>query len=120
MQARLSNWLITNLVTEADVQNAVVVFGNGGSYFARTHKAMDWYGLPKGLDQILESGKNEKGRKRKPRTVAMGLKGTWAVVWEDGTCGYYLGGFYPDLEERFKARGNKDVNVSHNHSHGKL
>ena len=120
MQARLSNWLSANLVTEADVRTAVVVFGKGGSYFARTYRAMDWYGLPKGLDQILESGKNEKGREKKPRTVAMGLEGTWAVVWEDGSCEYYLGALYPNLEEKFKAHGSNDVNVSRNHSHGKL
>ena len=115
MQARLNNWLSANLLTEADVRNAVVVFGSAGSYFARTHKAMDWYGLPKGLDRILESGKNGKGLDKKTRTVAMGLKGTWVVVWQDGTCEYDLGGLYPNLEEKFKAHGNKDVNVSRNH-----
>ena len=76
MQLRLNAWLSANLVTESDAQNAVVVFGNGASYFARKHNAMDWYGLPQGLEQVLESGKNEKGRNKKPRTVAMGLKGT--------------------------------------------
>ena len=42
------------------------------------------------------------------------------MVWEDGTCEYYLAGIDQDLEENLKAHGNKEVNVSCHDSRGNV
>ncbi|KAJ7936092.1 hypothetical protein B0H13DRAFT_1853785 [Mycena leptocephala] len=70
------------------------VFGPGSSYFSISPSGYSWQNLPPALQDDMSSGI----KKRRPTTVALGVQGTYAVLYDDGSVSFDLRGQYPLVE----------------------
>src|ERR1700761_5299985 len=82
---------------------ARTTFGPGASYFSSASGGFSWQNLP----GALEEGITACMRTRHPTAVALGVEGTYVVVYSDGHLAYDLGGAYPLLEALIKDARSK-------------
>lgn len=89
---RLHDWLGDRVKWKADKTRQVkLTIGPRGNYFAQHGSAQLSHALPKDLEKALEKSKS------KPMTVALGTKGSWIVLFEDGSGRWDLRSSYPSL-----------------------
>jgi hypothetical protein len=86
----LHDWVDTK-----ELENTSVSIGPKGSYFARCGSNWISHGLPKDLMTKLDRNKD----KFTPIHVALGVQGSWIVLWSDGDLSYNLRNSYPLLGE---------------------
>ncbi|KAJ7362788.1 hypothetical protein DFH08DRAFT_326666 [Mycena albidolilacea] len=70
------------------------VFGPNASFFSTSPSGFCWQNLPPGLEDNMQSCI----RLRRPTCVALGVEGTYVVVYSDGTTAFDLCGQYPLLQ----------------------
>ncbi|KAF2438395.1 hypothetical protein P171DRAFT_526079 [Karstenula rhodostoma CBS 690.94] len=87
---RLHDW-----VDQKQLKDTSVSIGPKGSYFARCGESWISHGLPKDLMTKLDRNKE----KFTPIQVALGLHGSWIVLWSDGDLSYDLRSSYHGLGE---------------------
>ncbi|KAL1606210.1 hypothetical protein SLS60_003611 [Paraconiothyrium brasiliense] len=77
------------------LEDTSLSIGPKGSYFARCGSTWISHGLPKDLMTKLERNKDEFT----PIHVALGLHGSWIVLWSDGDLSWKLKNSYPELAQ---------------------
>ncbi|KAJ7078785.1 hypothetical protein C8R44DRAFT_895846 [Mycena epipterygia] len=70
------------------------VFGPGASYFSISPSGYCWQNLPPALQDDI----NNCIKTRQPTTVALGVQGSYAVLYNDGSVSFDLCGQYPLVE----------------------
>lgn len=70
------------------------VFGPNASFFSTSPSGFCWQNLPPGLEDNMQSCI----RLRRPICIALGVEGTYVVVYSDGTTAFDLCGQYPLLQ----------------------
>ncbi|KAJ4356780.1 uncharacterized protein N0V89_004816 [Didymosphaeria variabile] len=86
----LHEWL-----DKQQLEDTSLSIGPKGSYFARCGSTWISHGLPKDLMTKLERNKDEFT----PVHVALGLHGSWVVLWSDGDLSWKLKNSYPGLAQ---------------------
>lgn len=92
----LHNWLDAKQQDDTSVS-----IGPKGSYFARCGLKWITHGLPKDLETKLERNKD----KFTPIHVALGVHGSWIVLWSDGDLSWQLRNSYPGLAQSNALKG---------------
>ena len=85
---KLHDWLDSKQLKDTSVS-----IGPKGSYFARCGSSWISHGLPKDLQKKLDRNKDDFT----PIHVALGLHGSWIVLWSDGDLSWNLRSSYPGL-----------------------
>ncbi|KAJ7667259.1 hypothetical protein B0H17DRAFT_1210339 [Mycena rosella] len=70
------------------------VFGPGASYFSISPSGYSWQNLPPALEEDIHNCI----KTRRPTTVALGVQGSYVVLYNDGTVTFDLRGQYPLVE----------------------
>ncbi|KAJ7908407.1 hypothetical protein B0H13DRAFT_661336 [Mycena leptocephala] len=70
------------------------VFGPNASFFSASSSGFCWQNLPPGLEDNIQSC----NKLRRPVYVALGVEGTYIVMYSDGTMVFDLCGQYPLLQ----------------------
>jgi hypothetical protein len=70
------------------------VFGPNASFFSTSSSGFCWQNLPPGLEDNIQSC----NKLRRPVYVALGVEGTYIVMYSDGTMVFDLCGQYPLLQ----------------------
>ncbi|KAJ7641899.1 hypothetical protein FB45DRAFT_901298, partial [Roridomyces roridus] len=81
-------------VTTSGGHTTRTVFGPGASYFSMSGSGYSWQNIP----FALEEGIHNSMKIRKPTSVALGIQGSYVVLFNDGTVTFDLRGFYPLVE----------------------
>ncbi|KAJ4290523.1 hypothetical protein N0V90_010740 [Kalmusia sp. IMI 367209] len=87
---KLHSWLDSK-----QLRDTCLSIGPKGSYFARCGSSWIAHALPKDLMDVLE--REGDRTERSPITVALGIYGSWIVLWSDGETSYNLRHAYPSL-----------------------
>lgn len=97
--ASLYTWLSDQTQKDVEkVRDVHVSIGPKGSYFSRCGTNWISHRLPKDLQATLEEEKEKEGGDvRSPVVVTLGIKGSWIVLWSDGTRDWNLRTSYPIL-----------------------
>ncbi|KAJ7759793.1 hypothetical protein DFH07DRAFT_1023393 [Mycena maculata] len=69
-------------------------FGPGASYFSVSPSGYSWQNIPSGLEEDIHNCM----KIRRPTSVALGVQGSYVVLYNDGTVTFDLRGHYPMLE----------------------
>ncbi|KAJ7767893.1 hypothetical protein DFH07DRAFT_1009278 [Mycena maculata] len=69
-------------------------FGPGASYFSVSPSGYSWQNIPSGLEDDIHNCM----KIRRPTSVALGVQGSYVVLYNDGTVTFDLRGHYPMLE----------------------
>ncbi|KAJ6529847.1 hypothetical protein B0H19DRAFT_1193388 [Mycena capillaripes] len=70
------------------------VFGPNASFFSTSAAGYCWQNLPPGLEEDMQTGM----KIRRPTCVALGVQGSYVVLYNDGTVTFDLRGQYPLVE----------------------
>ncbi|KAJ6556801.1 hypothetical protein DFH09DRAFT_1317737 [Mycena vulgaris] len=81
-------------VATAGQRTSRTVFGPGGSYFSSSPSGYSWQNLAPALEEDIHNSI----RIRRPMTVALGVQGSYVVLYSDGTVTFDLRGQYPLVE----------------------
>ncbi|KAF8172789.1 hypothetical protein K438DRAFT_174268 [Mycena galopus ATCC 62051] len=84
----------TKLAAFMTRKTARTVFGPYRSYFSTSDAGLSWQNLP----PTLETDIMDRLKLGRPHTVALGVGGAWAVLYDDSTLSYSLQGLYPALQ----------------------
>ncbi|KAF7314055.1 hypothetical protein HMN09_00564300 [Mycena chlorophos] len=90
---RLSRFFHSSTATHG-VPTRQTVFGPDSAYFSSSERGYAWDSLPEALEDELQS----ELKVRRPKSIALGVDGSWVVVYSDGTLGFDLRGAYPRVE----------------------
>lgn len=86
------NWLLERIDSDpVKVEKASVSIGPKGGYFARVGSSHISYALPADLETSIKESDSP------PATVALGIKGAWVAIFEDGSREWNLRDAYSDL-----------------------
>lgn len=89
---RLHDWISERVKLDAEeVRKVSVSIGPKGGYFARHGTAQLTHNLPKDLQKAMDESDTH------PVSVALGIRGSWIVIWADGTRSWDLRNAYPSL-----------------------
>ncbi|KAJ7353388.1 hypothetical protein DFH08DRAFT_856712 [Mycena albidolilacea] len=75
-------------------KTARTVFGPYRSYFSSSDAGFSWQNLP----PTLETNIVNRLKLGRPETVALGVGGSWVVLYDDGKLAHNLQGLYPGLQ----------------------
>ncbi|KAJ7494014.1 hypothetical protein FB451DRAFT_1164882 [Mycena latifolia] len=81
-------------VAAAGRHTSRTVFGPGASYFSTAPSGYSWQNLPPGLEDDMYNCM----KLRRPSTVALGVQGSYVVVYDDGIVTFDLRSQYPLVE----------------------
>jgi hypothetical protein len=95
VKARDAYKYLHDWVDAKELDDTSVSIGPKGSYFARCGSKWISHGLPKDLMTKLDRNKDQFT----PIHIALGLHGSWIVLWSDGDLSYNLRNSYPLLGE---------------------
>ncbi|KAJ7083597.1 hypothetical protein B0H15DRAFT_850073 [Mycena belliarum] len=90
--ARLADY-IRSVGTKGE-RTARTVFGPGASYFSTSPSGYSWQNLPLALEVDIQADLQT----RRPTTVALGVQGSYVVLYDDGTVKFDLHDLYHMLE----------------------
>lgn len=89
---RLSHFLKS--VASTGAHTARTTFGPGASYFSMAHSGYSWQNIPPALEDDI----HRCMKIRRPTCVALGVHGSYVVLYNDGTASSDLRGQYPLVE----------------------
>ncbi|KAJ7826271.1 hypothetical protein B0H14DRAFT_2595893 [Mycena olivaceomarginata] len=89
---RLTHFM-KDVATNGD-HTAGTVFGPNSSFFSMSPSGFCWQNLPPELEDNIQN----RIKARPPTCVALGVEGTYFVVYSDGTTSFDLRGQYPRLD----------------------
>ncbi|KAF8209709.1 hypothetical protein K438DRAFT_1929672 [Mycena galopus ATCC 62051] len=95
--ARLGRFMAGNNPT-------LTTFGPGFSYFSFSRTGCSWQNLPPALEESIQNCMNV----RRPACVALGVEGTYIVIFGDGTVMFDLQGKYPEAETIIQNRAKRN------------
>ncbi|KAF7358143.1 hypothetical protein MVEN_00862400 [Mycena venus] len=95
--ARLGRFVDSNNPT-------LTTFGPGFSYFSFSHTGCSWQNIPPALEENIQNCMNV----RRPACVALGVEGTYIVIFDDGTVTFDLQGKYPEAETIIQNRAKRN------------
>ena len=105
----LESWLRLHASKHWDMSQTRVFLGPNGSYFAVSPAGgAVWASIPARLEALIDL--NQPGRT--PTLVALGVKGTWFALWQDGSSSCNLDSEYQKLEDLLRRHGKSGVKVS--------
>ncbi|MCJ1280601.1 hypothetical protein MMC21_008430 [Puttea exsequens] len=109
---KLQRWLQDFAIAKADMAQTRLALGAGGSYFACSPTGgVIWNELPSSLQKVFDRQQSDMT----PSSVVFGIKGTWFVLWPNGSSSCNLDDEYPNLESLMKKYGKfgiKEVALS--------
>jgi hypothetical protein len=89
---KLKRWIDDHVESDAEkVKNIAISVGPKGSYFARSGSSHIAQALPKDLEKAIRESDSSASM------VALGARGSWVVLWADGTRSWNLRDAYPSL-----------------------
>ncbi|KAF2123717.1 hypothetical protein P153DRAFT_391319 [Dothidotthia symphoricarpi CBS 119687] len=89
---KLHGWIWDRVKSDPEkLRDIAVSIGPKGSYFARSGSSSVTHALPKDLQTAIKESDSS------PMTIALGIKGSWIVLWADGTRSWNLRFAYPSL-----------------------
>ncbi|KAL9064741.1 MAG: hypothetical protein Q9161_008670 [Pseudevernia consocians] len=102
----LESWLRLHASKHWDMSQTKVFLGPNGSYFAVSPAGgAVWASIPARLEALIDL--NQPGRT--PTLVALGVKGTWFALWQDGSSSCNLDSEYQKLEDLLRRHGKSGV-----------
>lgn len=101
---RLHDWLSDRVNDPEQLKDVSISIGPKGSYFARCGSSYTSHALPKDLQSAIEKDGSM------PRSIALGMNGSWIVLWGDGTRSWDLRHVYPSLASgKYLSRSSNQV-----------
>ncbi|KAJ7731827.1 hypothetical protein DFH07DRAFT_1065677 [Mycena maculata] len=90
--ARLARFI--KVVATTGAHTTRTVFGPGASYFSMSPSGYSWQNIPSTLEEDIHNCM----KIRRPTSVALGVQGSYVVLYNDGTVTFDLRGNYPLVE----------------------
>jgi hypothetical protein len=88
----LETWINEHVKSDPEkLKRITISIGPRGSYFARSESSHTTHALPKDLQTAIDDSKSP------PSAVALGARGSWVVLWADGSRSWDLRDAYPRL-----------------------
>ncbi|KAF2758826.1 hypothetical protein EJ05DRAFT_499262 [Pseudovirgaria hyperparasitica] len=102
-QMKWSEWTSTlPLTMDAIGHQTVVTFGEKDSYYATSSHSTISHGLPYQIEKLLDARSRLQGQR--PRQVALGVKGSYVILWPDDDIDYDLKGLYPVVRATIESK----------------
>jgi hypothetical protein len=90
--SKLKTWIDDQVESDAEkVKSVAISIGPKGSYFARSGSSHIAHALPKDLEKAIRESDSSAS------IVSLGARGSWVVLWANGTRSWNLRDAYPSL-----------------------
>jgi hypothetical protein len=106
---KLYDWIAENAFESSDqekIRDMALAIGPDGSYFARCGTNWTSHDLPADLMKHMEEEKEKNVRI--PAHVALGMGGSWIILWSSGSPSYNFRDHYDTLRETGKIQRRAD------------